>query len=127
VKVNAADLANLELLRLPAEFKRKLEQAEAVSSGEVPSTIVTMQSRITVTELTTGAHREITLVYPSEATSPDRISVLDPLGAELFGASVGDTVGADQVTRVRIEKIVYQPELSMRTHLFVRTDGGHAA
>ena len=120
MKVNAADLANLALMRLPAELQRKLSGAIPVASQDVPPTLVTMQSRVVVTELATGKRREINLVYPAEATVPDRVSVVDPLGVQLFGASVGDTLGGEDLPRVRVEKIVYQPELSMRTHLVVR-------
>jgi regulator of nucleoside diphosphate kinase len=118
MKVNAADLANLALLALPAGLQRKLEQAVPVASTDVPPTLVTMQSRVKVTELATGQRREINLVYPDEASAPDRISVLDPLGTLLFGASVGDTIGTE--APLRIDEIVYQPEHSMQTHLVVR-------
>ena len=43
MKVNAADLANLALLTLPAGLQRKLEHAVPVASDDVPPTVVTMQ------------------------------------------------------------------------------------
>lgn len=118
MRVNAADLANLGLLDLPADLRRKLAQAEPVASDDVPPGLVTMQSRVIVTDLATGERREINLVYPGEANAPDRISVLEPFGTQLFGASVGDTIGRER--RLRIDAIVYQPEHSLRTHLVVR-------
>jgi regulator of nucleoside diphosphate kinase len=118
MKVNAADIANLSLLTLPAALQRKLEQAVPVASDDVPATVVTMQSRVIVTDLASGRRRELTLVYPGEANTPERISVLDPLGTLLFGASVGDTVGT--ASPLHIDEIVFQPEHSMRMHLVIR-------
>jgi hypothetical protein len=51
------------------------------------------------------------------------ISVLEPLGMRLLGASVGDVIDADltgSVHRLRIEEVLYQPEHSLRTNLVIR-------
>ena len=124
MKVNVADFANLSLLTLPAQLQHKLQNAVLVPSEEVPPDVVTMQCRVVLAEVATGQRRMVSIVYPSEAGSEEgRISVLDALGAQLFGACVGDTIdchGADGPNRLRIEEMIYQPEQSMRTHLVVR-------
>jgi regulator of nucleoside diphosphate kinase len=124
MKINIADFANLSLLTLPAQLQHKLQNAVLVPSEEVPPDVVTMQCKVVLAEVGTGQRRVVSIVYPSEAESEDgRVSVLDALGAQLFGASVGDTIdcdGADGRNRLRVEEIVYQPEESMRTHLVVR-------
>jgi regulator of nucleoside diphosphate kinase len=121
MKVNAADFANLSLLKLTVELERRLHGAEVVSSEEVPPDVVTMQCRVLLTDAATARRRTVSVVYPMEAdTAADRISVLDPLGTALFGAAVGDTIACDQPDgpcRLRVEEILYQPEQSMRANL----------
>jgi regulator of nucleoside diphosphate kinase len=124
MKVNVADFANLSLLALPAALQGKLQGAVVMPSEEIPPDVVTMQSRVVLVEDATGRRRTVSLVYPAEADADaSRISVLDALGTALFGASLGDRIVVDTPEgscRLCIEQIVYQPELSMRTHLFVR-------
>lgn len=124
MRVNVADFANLSLLSLPAPFQRKLEAAVLVPSDEVPPDVVTMQSRVALSEVATGRRRVLSVVYPAEADeAAGRVSVLDALGMELFGASLGDTIACDSPEgpcRLRVEEIVYQPEQSMRTNRVVR-------
>src|SRR5689334_1973719 len=114
MKVNGADFANLSLLELPAELRRKLDYAVLVPSDEVPPDVVTMQSRVGLTEFATGRRRTVSLVYPAEADADaGRVSVLDALGAQLFGASTGNVIdceGPDGPCRLRIDEVVYQPE-----------------
>ena len=119
--VNMADFANLSLLRLDAPLQRKLEDAVVVASDDVPPDVLTMQSEVLLLDEASGERRSLRLVYPDEAQgASDAVSVLDPLGMELFGARVGDTIACG--SRYRIVEIRYQPEGSMRTHLVVRGD-----
>jgi regulator of nucleoside diphosphate kinase len=101
-----------------------LDRAVLVPSEEVPSEVVTMQCRLVLADVATGQRCVVSIVFPSEAdSSAGRVSVLDPLGAALFGASLGDVVACDESDgpgRLRIEEILYQPEQSMQTHLIVR-------
>jgi regulator of nucleoside diphosphate kinase len=124
MKVNVADYANLSLLVLPDALKRKLEAAVLVASDEVPPDIVTIQSQVVLAEEATGRRRVVTIVYPAEAdAAAGRVSILDALSIELFGASPGDTIDWDSPEgriRLRVEEIVYQPEHSLRRHLVVR-------
>jgi regulator of nucleoside diphosphate kinase len=124
MKVNVADFANLSLLALPAALQRKLQTAAVVPSEEIPPDVVTMQTRVVLAEDATGRRETVSLVYPAEAdAAASRISVFDALGTQLFGASLGETIVLDtpeRSCRLCVERIVYQPEHSMRRHLFVR-------
>jgi regulator of nucleoside diphosphate kinase len=124
VKVNAADMANFYLLGMPPALQRKLEGAVLVPTDEVPPDVVTMLSRVVVVDLASARRREITVVYPGEEdAAAGRVSVLDPLGTALFGASPGETVECqfpDGPCRLRVEEIPYQPERWMRRNLVVR-------
>jgi regulator of nucleoside diphosphate kinase len=62
-----------------------------------------------------------TLVFPSEADIKQRkISILAPIGTAILGYQVGDTViwqvPAKQ-RRIKIHRILYQPEASGDYHL----------
>ena|SRR5687767_6125371 len=124
MKVNVADFANLSLLALPAALQRKLQSAAVVPSEEIPPDVVTMQSRVVLAEHATGRRRTVSLVYPAEAdAAASRICVLDALGTALFGASLGETIVVatpEGSCRLCVAQIVYQPEHSLRTHMFVR-------
>jgi regulator of nucleoside diphosphate kinase len=116
VVVNMADYANLSLLVSGGPVQRKLEDAVVVPTESVPPDVVTMHSTVVLRDAASGERLVVSVVYPSEADlARGRVSVLEPLGAELFAASVGDRIG-----RLRIAEIVYQPEQSMRTNLVVR-------
>lgn len=100
----------------------ELERADVISPKEVPPTLVTMNSRVTFTVLPEGKTMTYTLVYPADMDgSADKISILAPVGSALIGLSVGQeidwSVGGDKSTRVRIEKVDYQPEEAGDFHL----------
>jgi regulator of nucleoside diphosphate kinase len=64
---------------------------------------------------------EYTLVYPDEADIDDgKLSVLAPLGIALLGTRVGQTLEFQVpagTRRLRVEKILYQPEAAGDFHL----------
>lgn len=124
MKINAADLANLALLAIPPALQRKLARAVPVPTEKVPPDAVTMLSRVVVVDTATARQREVTVVYPGEAdAAAGRVSVLEPLGTALFGASIGDAIECETAEgrcALRIEEMLYQPERWMRTHLIIR-------
>ena len=92
-----------------------LDLARVVEPGDVPSNVVTMNSRVLFKDLRTQESGTVTIVYPSEA-DPARgmISVLSPVGAALLGESEGREVELPlprgQSRRIRIASVLYQPE-----------------
>jgi regulator of nucleoside diphosphate kinase len=119
--VNMADHANLSLLSPRGLLQRKLDEADVVPTESVPADVLTMQSTVVLSDDATGERCTVVLVYPAEADPQrGRISVLDPLGAQLFAASLGDAVEDARGRRLRIAQILYQPEQSLRTNLVVR-------
>lgn len=102
-------------------LERELERAVVVKPDEVPSTIVTMNSEVEVTDLDTGERRSLTLVFPSMAgIESGRVSVLAPLGTALLGSHQGTDVTWQTprgARRVRIENVVFQPEAAGRFDL----------
>jgi len=95
-------------------FRAKLRRARAVSPAEVPTDMVTMNSRFELTDADGGKTASYTLVFPEdEDESRGRISVISPMGVALFGARVGDNVvwmssaGPEVAT---VTKLLYQPK-----------------
>jgi regulator of nucleoside diphosphate kinase len=120
IYVSAADHANLSLLAVPEPLRGKLRRARVVPSAAVPPDVVTLQSTVTLEDAATGQRTVVSLVYPAEADAArGRLSVLDPVGMELFGARLGDLIGAG-AARLRVAQLAYQPERSMRRHLVIR-------
>lgn len=102
-------------------LEQEIARAEIIPSREAPSELVTMNSRVRLTDLDSGERMEYTLVFPHDADYKEgRISILAPLGTALLGFRVGDVVewrmpaGA---RRLRIDAILYQPEAAGHYHL----------
>lgn len=110
--------APLEAAPLPGTPLREvLEQADLVSSQEVPADIVTMYSRVTVEDTRDGQQRTLTLCYPEDAdAAAGFVSVLSPIGAALLGRRVGEVATpaspAGDAAPLRLVEILFQPEAS---------------
>lgn len=119
--VTEADFANLLLIGPHAQLRRLLERATVVSSDVVPAKIVTMNTQVVLADEGTGERRIVRVVYPEDAdANRGLISVLDPLGTALLGASPGQVIECSIPGGrccLRVEKLIYQPEHSLRTHL----------
>lgn len=95
----------------------RLEDAAPVKTRETPQGLVTMNSTVELLDLLSGERRLVTLAYPEDCEFlADGVSVLDPLGIELLGRQIGDTVCQD-TRRLRITRIAYQPEAAGALHL----------
>lgn len=78
----------LEYVRLLSE---ELRQATILPASRLPRDVVSLNSRVWVTDLNSGERTVVTLVMPDHAAgTPDRISVISPLGMALFGYAAGD-------------------------------------
>jgi regulator of nucleoside diphosphate kinase len=97
-----------------AKLAGELERAEILDSEEIPSDVVTMNSRAEIRDLETGETMTYTLVFPRDANIDEgRISIFAPLGTAILGFRAGDDLEWEVPSgtrRLRIEKILYQPE-----------------
>jgi regulator of nucleoside diphosphate kinase len=128
IYITEADRKRLdELIKVAGEFSgnarkdlqalaRELERAEIVDPKDVRADIVTMNSRLVLKDVDTKEEMNYTLVFPEKANiDQGTISVLAPIGTAILGYSKGDIIEwpvPAGVRRIRIEKIVYQPEAS---------------
>jgi len=62
-------------------LEQELNRADVVAPQELPADVVTMNSRVRVTDLDTGMQTMYTLSFPRDADiAHDRVSVLAPIG-----------------------------------------------
>lgn len=88
-------------------------RAKGVRPEDIPSDVITMNARLRLTDLSSGAQRIVTLVYPQDAHEDDSVSILSPPGTALLGYRVGDEIRRNTPTgplRLRIDDLLQQPE-----------------
>lgn len=106
-----ADVVDREDFRALAE---EVGRATEVAPTEVDADVVTMNSRVRVTDLARGTSLELTIVFPGMANyDKGRVSVLAPLGTALLGSRAGEEVEWELpggTRKLRIDEVVFQPE-----------------
>jgi regulator of nucleoside diphosphate kinase len=92
----------------------ELALARIVAPEDVPSDVITLNSRAELLDLDTNERMEFTIVLPYEADLlEEKISVLAPLGRGMLGYRVGDVF--EQATphgarRLQVLQVYFQPE-----------------
>lgn len=96
------------------KLEQEIERGAVLPPEEIPPDVITMNSRVLLVDLDEGDEEEYTLVFPKDADlSQRRVSILAPVGTAMLGYRVGDIFEwpvPDGVRRLRVEKIIYQPE-----------------
>jgi regulator of nucleoside diphosphate kinase len=96
------------------QLEEELARCAEVSQETVPADVVTMNSKVTLKDLTAGKEITCTLVFPEDADSAQgRVSILAPLGMAILGYRVGDKVSwkmPSGVHELQIEAVHFQPE-----------------
>jgi regulator of nucleoside diphosphate kinase len=115
IQVTSFDMRVLD--QLEDELGRSVEVAPAQVAGDV----VTMNSTLTLKDLTSEKSITCTLVFPQDAdASRHQVSVLAPLGMAVLGYRVGDKISWQMPhgeRQLQIEAIHYQPEAAGDFHL----------
>ncbi|HET6596567.1 MAG TPA: nucleoside diphosphate kinase regulator [Anaerolineales bacterium] len=98
------------------QVRGELERAQIVVPQDIPGDVITMNSTVALTDLDTGEEETYTLVYPENAdTTQGKVSILAPIGTAMLGYRVGDVFEWEVPAgkrRLKVEKILYQPEAS---------------
>ena len=104
-----------------SELASELCRAKIVDSKEIPPDVVTMNSRVKLLDVDINEEMEFTLVFPGDSNIDEgKISVIAPIGTAILGYSAGDTIEWHVPAgkrRIRIEKILFQPEAAGDYHL----------
>ncbi len=100
---------------------KELMKAKVVESADVPSDIITMNSKVLLKHLERGESQEYMLVFPKHANERmHKVSVLSPIGTAMIGCRVGHVFGVktqDGERQMMVEQILYQPEAAGDYHL----------
>jgi len=93
-----------------AMLLEEIERAELHEPGTLPIDAVTLGSAISFVDECTGFERDVQLVLPAFANiSENRISILTPIGAALYGLRAGDSINWPDIDgnerRISITKV----------------------
>lgn len=97
------------------DLQAELDRAEVVSSAQIPPDVITMNTRVLLRDLDANEELDLRLCYPEEMEGEGSVSILAPIGTAILGYRVGDELDWQTpggVSRLRVEKILYQPESS---------------
>lgn len=133
IYITEADKAKLEKLLTEEMLKankgfghlegltKELMKAKVVDSANVPSNVITMNSKVLLKHLDSGKSEEYVLVFPKQASEKtNKVSVLSPTGTAMIGCRAGDVFGVktqDGERQMMVEQILYQPEAAGDYHL----------
>lgn len=100
----------------------KFETAKILKQDAISASVVTMNSRVLLHDLSRGKQAEVTIAYPQDTDGgrEGRVSIFSPIGAALLGRQVGDKVSWKVpfgTGHFEIIKIIYQPEAVGHYHL----------
>jgi regulator of nucleoside diphosphate kinase len=104
-----------------ALLEKKLEIAIVVRPDQMPSDVVTLNSRVWVHEASTDAEYGFKLVIPGATECVGDVSVLAPVGAAAIGLRAGQEIfwhgQSGRKVYLRTLSILYQPEAMGQYHL----------
>ena len=102
-------------------LQEEIGKCQIVGSRQIPPDVVTINSRVRLHDLDSGQTMILTLVLPGNANLEEgRISVASLIGTAILGYAAGDTIQwvvPAGTKRIRIEKVLYQPEAAGHYHL----------
>ena len=102
-------------------LEEELAKADVVQQQDIPPDVITMRSTVRLKDLDTGQEMIYGLVFPTEANYDDgKISVLAPIGTAMLGYRLGDVIEwkvPSGLRRLKVEKVLYQPESKGDYHL----------
>ena len=100
--------------QIAEQLYNALMGAKMLPPENISSSVITMDSRVLVRDLSSGREAELTIVYPKDADNRQgKISVFSEIGIALLGQQGGDTVSWKVTAgngQFEILEITYQPE-----------------
>ncbi len=92
----------------------EVDRANSLPASQLPSDVVTMNSRVTFEDEATGETHSVELVYPKDADmEAHKLSVLSPMGAGLIGMKQGGSIDwptrQGVLRRLKIVEVVQPP------------------
>ncbi|HPI90586.1 MAG TPA: GreA/GreB family elongation factor [Spirochaetota bacterium] len=111
---HSKDVLTKEQRKNIVTLKQELHRAHKVSSLDIPSDYVTMNSIFEIKDKEELESRILNLVFPEEANSEqDRVSILSQIGTAVIGCRVGNVINwttPGGLKKFVIINMIYQPE-----------------
>ncbi len=110
------DARQLGSISMPEAEKlmKELDGAKVVKPELIPANVVTMNSIVKISFLNNQKEVQFQIVYPDQANlKENKISIFSPIATALIGFKEGDEIEwvvPAGLTKIRIDKIIYQPE-----------------
>jgi len=118
-KARLGSLLAFEHASASFELEHEIERAIVVDPRQVAPDVVTMNSRALLQ--LDEEKVEVALVYPEDVDgSADKLSICADMGTAILGCQEGDTFDwrlRGRTCRIRIGKVLYQPEAAGDFHL----------
>src|SRR5690606_14443401 len=103
------------------QLEEELGKCRVVTPQEVPPDVVTLNSRVRLSDLDNDRQMTVKLVFPEQANLAEgRLSIVSPIGTAILGYAAGDIVEWEVhsgTKKIRIDEILYQPEAAGDYHL----------
>jgi regulator of nucleoside diphosphate kinase len=103
------------------QLLEELARADVVEPAEVPSNVVTMNSKVRFMIENSREEFCMNLVYPKDVAPSDTLSVLSPVGSALLGLAEGDSIEwphpGGSLLSLKVLGLEYQPERARALHL----------
>ena len=103
------------------DLEKELDRGKVVKPQDIPLNVITMNSEVYLKDLNTEEEIIYRLVFPDRADADQGwVSILAPIGTALLGYSVEDVIEwkvPAGVAKLKVEKILYQPEAAGDYHL----------
>ena len=100
--------------QIAEQLRNGLMKAKMLPPENISGSVITMDSKVLIRDLSSGREAELTIVYPKDADNlQGKISVFSEIGIALLGRLAGDTVSwkvPSGIGQFEILKITYQPE-----------------
>ncbi len=113
------NLVALEQVSAVFELEHEIERAIVVDPAQLPRDVVTMNSRALLQ--LDDEEMEVALVYPEDADEGvGKVSICSGIGTAILGYREGDVFDwrtRDRTCRIRISRVLYQPEAAGDFHL----------
>ncbi|MFV0346440.1 MAG: nucleoside diphosphate kinase regulator [Bacteroidales bacterium] len=97
-----------------AILMKELNNATIVEPQSIPSNVVTMNSIVKLSFVSSSKQVQFQIVYPENANiKENKISIFSPIATALIGYSIGNEIEwlvPSGLTKIRIDEIIYQPE-----------------
>jgi regulator of nucleoside diphosphate kinase len=93
---------------------KEFNEAKMLPQERISNSVITMNSRVLLKDMSNGREAEITITYPQDSDPRERkVSVFSSIGVALLGRQAGDVVSwkvPRGVGQFEIVEVTYQPE-----------------